>query len=296
MMTDSLTELENKRLIIKKDLEETKRKRDTLREEMDRYAEERDELNNKVKELIRSLKEMKGNKDALSDEASDLKIKKDKLLYEFRKQIGERRSLRSAILRGKGKQIDIRKLRREKDDLIKRQMTGVFNKKDEVEIVKRIRGADKAIKGYEKESEKIALNDSDYKKLDEKIKNDREEMRRYQDEYQDKIRKVITLRDGQNKIYEEMIETKGRADEIHEKYLQVQAELFRHNQKLDELFNTIREYEKLILALRQKQSKEKKKVRESEARAKAEEIFEKFKNGESLSTEDILILQKAGFL
>ena len=38
------------------------------------------------------------------------------------------------------------------------------------------------------------------------------------------------------------------------------------------------------------------KGRENEAKAKAEEIYEKFKTGVSLSTEDILILQKAGFL
>ena len=45
--------------------------------------------------------------------------------------------------------------------------------------------------------------------------------------YQGTVKEVITLRDNQNKIYEEMIETKGKADEIHEKYLQVQAELFQ---------------------------------------------------------------------
>jgi Uncharacterized archaeal coiled-coil protein len=263
---------------------------------MDRFADERDVLNNKVKELIKSLREMKSSKDELSNKAADLKVKKDKLSNEFRKEINERRSLRSSILRDKGKQIDLRKMKKEKDDLIRRQMTGVYNKKEEEEIVKRIRGMDKSVKDYEKESEKIALDDASYKKLDEEIKTNKDEIKKTQDEYQATVKEVITLRDNQNKIYEEMIETKGKADEIHEKYLQVQAELFKENQKLDELFNTIREYEKLILALKQRQSKEKRKGRENEAKAKAEEIYEKFKTGVSLSTEDILILQKAGFL
>ena len=61
-MIDSLTELENKRLAIKKDLDESRKRRDDLREEMDRFADERDALNNKVKELIKSLREMKSTK------------------------------------------------------------------------------------------------------------------------------------------------------------------------------------------------------------------------------------------
>jgi uncharacterized coiled-coil DUF342 family protein len=170
MTVDSLSELENKRMVIKKDLDESRKRREDLRQEMDRFADERDVLNNKVKELIKQLKEMKSVKDELSNKANELKQRKDKLSEEFRKELNERKTLRLAILRDKGKQVDIRKLKKERDDLIKRQMTGVYNKKEEEEIVKRIHTINKLIEDYEKESEKIALNDENYKKLDESIR------------------------------------------------------------------------------------------------------------------------------
>ena len=40
----------------------------------------------------------------------------------------------------------------------------------------------------------------------------------------------------------------------------------------------------------------KKKEKEGELQKKATTLFDKFKNGEQLTTEDLLTLQKAGFL
>ena len=54
--------------------------------------------------------------------------------------------------------------------------------------------------------------------------------------------------------------------------------------------------EKAIYSIRNKTKVTKKKEKESELQEKASELYEKFKSGEQLTTEDLLILQKAGFL
>jgi hypothetical protein len=54
--------------------------------------------------------------------------------------------------------------------------------------------------------------------------------------------------------------------------------------------------EKAIYSIRNKSKVTKRKEKESELQEKASELYEKFKAGEQLTTEDLLILQKAGFL
>ena len=58
----------------------------------------------------------------------------------------------------------------------------------------------------------------------------------------------------------------------------------------------VKDFEKIIAGLKQKMSKSKKREEKKEIKKKAEEIYKKFKNGEPLTTEDLMILQKAGLL
>jgi uncharacterized coiled-coil DUF342 family protein len=58
----------------------------------------------------------------------------------------------------------------------------------------------------------------------------------------------------------------------------------------------VHDYDKIIAGMRQKARKAKKKDDEASAKEEAEKIFEKFKAGEKLSTEDLMALQKSGYL
>jgi len=58
----------------------------------------------------------------------------------------------------------------------------------------------------------------------------------------------------------------------------------------------VHDYDKIITGLRQKARKARKKKDESVAMKEAEDIFDKFKKGEKLSTEDLMVLQKSGYL
>jgi uncharacterized coiled-coil DUF342 family protein len=60
--------------------------------------------------------------------------------------------------------------------------------------------------------------------------------------------------------------------------------------------NKIRELEKKISALERKEERRRRIGDVSAIQKEASEIFERFKRGEKLSTEDIMILQKAGLL
>jgi uncharacterized coiled-coil DUF342 family protein len=83
-------------------------------------------------------------------------------------------------------------------------------------------------------------------------------------------------------IQENIVLTKIEADKIHRDFI--------------EHVNTIHELEKKISGIEKKQVVKKKMADVSETQKKADEIFERFKRGEKLSTDDLMVLQKAGLL
>ena len=58
----------------------------------------------------------------------------------------------------------------------------------------------------------------------------------------------------------------------------------------------VHEYDKVLNGIKRKYRKAKREKSETLAKQQAEDIYERFKNGEKLSTEDLMCLQKAGYL
>ncbi|MEM2022998.1 MAG: hypothetical protein QXI31_04900, partial [Archaeoglobaceae archaeon] len=58
----------------------------------------------------------------------------------------------------------------------------------------------------------------------------------------------------------------------------------------------IRDLEKVIKALKSRQAKSKEQIEKEELIKKAKQIYEMFKRGEKIETEDLLILQRAGLI
>ena len=85
-----------------------------------------------------------------------------------------------------------------------------------------------------------------------------------------------------NNIQEEIVNTKIQADTVHREFI--------------DCVDKIHDYEREFSADKEKKFKKKKIVETSIAQKEADEIFEKFKRGEKLSTEDLMALQKAGLI
>ena len=81
---------------------------------------------------------------------------------------------------------------------------------------------------------------------------------------------------------EAFITNKVNSDEEHKKYI--------------ENIRQVHDYDKILAGMRQKARKAKKKDDEASAKEEAEKIFDRFKAGEKLSTDDLMALQKSGYL
>src|SRR5437867_1408188 len=91
------------------------------------------------------------------------------------------------------------------------------------------------------------------------------------------------LRREADRAQEEFIKTKMLADEEHRKHI--------------EHIRQVHDYDKIIHGIWMKSRGVTEEVAEEvDAKKEAELIFERFKKGEKLSTEDLLMLQKSGYL
>ena len=88
----------------------------------------------------------------------------------------------------------------------------------------------------------------------------------------------------------------SEADQAQEMFIKCKVEADeQHNLHLDYI-RQVHDFDKIISGMRSKQRKEKKSKRKEQEQEEAESIFDRFKTGDKLSTDDFMVLQKAGYL
>jgi uncharacterized coiled-coil DUF342 family protein len=92
--------------------------------------------------------------------------------------------------------------------------------------------------------------------------------------------------------YREADDIRDEADEMHEKFVEAQEAADQHHEDFVRVQKRLRELDKKEEA----QERSKREEKQEAAREEAEEIYQKFKEGETLDTEDLMKLQKAGKL
>jgi uncharacterized coiled-coil DUF342 family protein len=98
----------------------------------------------------------------------------------------------------------------------------------------------------------------------------------------DLIKRLDNMVKEVNEIQETIVMTKIEADRVHRNFI--------------DYVDKIHDLERSISSLQQKKYRKKKSVEVATAHKEASEIFERFKRGEKLSTEDLMALQKAGLI
>ena len=81
------------------------------------------------------------------------------------------------------------------------------------------------------------------------------------------------------------------ADEMHEKFVEAQEVADQHHEDFVRVQKRLRELDK-----KEEEEREQREEKHEAAREEAEEIYQQFKEGETLDTEDPMGLQKTGLL
>jgi uncharacterized coiled-coil DUF342 family protein len=137
----------------------------------------------------------------------------------------------------------------------------------------------------------------------EEIKEATEELEKARSEAEVCHRKVGELADAAQEehdkmmaIYEKSDETRREADAAQEQFIRTKMMADEEHKGHISLIREVHDFDKMISGIRRKQIRARFVKHETVAKREAEEIYQRFKKGEKLSTEDLMTLQKSGYL
>ena len=270
-------------------IEGVRAQKDEREERIAKVADEREAFN-------REAKEQRKIRDELNSELKENLAK----AIEFRDQ-------RNEI----NKQVEENKKARNKvNDEIK-SLEWSSGKKDKIRIEAEIKKIDKIIETRVldiKKENQLVKNANDLRKElaeikeDDKVKEEAAELKKKSEEYHAKVvelseqaqeaheqmlsyfRKTDEIRTAADEAHKLFIQARKNASAKHEEFKMVLSEIHKINRKLGSNKNRKRRSDKSGGSSNNKKNREEKE--------RAESIFDKFKNGKKLSTEELLLLQK----
>lgn len=289
-MTELLEDLDEQRSKLNKKAEHYRRKRDKLNSTARRWADKRDQLNSESRENIEKANIHRKKRDSLNEQVKNAKVERETLNKKVAEAQSKLGGLKKKHLPKDG--ITLEKLRREIRNLEFKQQTSVLTPDKERELLdlisdnqEQVRKREKLLEGNQEIQEVLALRnevkqnaEEAHKKVSESAESAQKEhdsMCKFYDEG-DRIRKEA---DG---AQVEFRKTKVTADEAHKNHV--------------DNVRQVHDFDKIIAGLRQKNAKARREVAETSEKKEAEDIYERFKSGEKLSTEDLMFLQRAGYL
>ena len=289
-MSEIIEDLVAKKDEYQKNANELKEKRNQLHLKSKKLADERDSLNSSIRDLRNKISDHKRNRDELNERVKHTKEQRNKLNKNYsdvKKQIEE---LEKERLSSYGSNLN--ELKKQLRALENEQMTQPMSPQKERKIIEVISEIHNKIK----RQEDLLNKDPRLKKAieEEKIIKQKAEKQhdlveklaaRAQEEHEgmiELIRQLDNLVRKVNTIQETIVMTKIEADAVHKEFI--------------DCVDKIHDLERKVVASHEKKRKAKKAVEATYAQKEADEIYEKFKRGEKLSTEDLMALQKAGLI
>jgi uncharacterized coiled-coil DUF342 family protein len=284
-----LKELQKKRSDLKDIAEESKDKRNALNAEASTLAAKRNELNKKTKDLINEAQELKVIRDEVNEKVSDCKNKRDETNARANELFSKADSIRKQNNLGGP---SIKALRKDIDRLEFAQQTEVLSTSKERELVGKITQLQKQyhVKKVQLESNLELKNILDEaQQIRDEASTYHNEMAEYARQAQEHHEKMITA-------FKEADRTRAESDIAHREFVKAQEAADEQHKVFINAQKEIRDLDKEIFKLKKKDKDGKSRVVKSELQKDAKSIFEKFKGGAKLTTEDLMTLQRSGLV
>ncbi len=288
--TELIPELEEKRARHNSDAERHKRQRDELNEKTREWADKRDQLNSQVRKLIEEANGRRETRDKLNAEVREVKAKRDEWNRKFNEFSDKVMDLKREKMPRSG--LSIKKLKTELRALEKRHMTSVLSAEKERALVEEIGGLSNRIKTMEKESEQF----TEVKVAEKDARDAKDNAEGFHKQVSELAEKAQAEHDAMLKLYEEADRLRKEADDAQEKFIEAKLTADEEHREHIEHIRQVHDFDKIISGIRDKTRKARKEKDDDSVKKEAEMIFDKFKSGEKLSTEDIMVLQKSGYM
>jgi len=290
MDSESSEDLVKQKNELQEKANEFKKKRDLLHEKSKKMAKERDDINAKVRLIRNQIGEHKRKRDEYNERVKHAKEQRNEIIknhLDLKKKIKDLERQKSS-----SSGVNLNQLKQSLRKLENEQMTQPMSAQKEKKLIETIKGIHLKIKDQEESLNK----DPKLKKAIEEEKASKQKAekqhelvekmaKKAQEEHQFMIELLTQLDSSVKKtttIQENIVLTKIEADTVHKEFI--------------DNVNKIHDLEKKIAGAEKKKVVKKKIADVSAVQKEADDIYERFKKGEKLSTEDLMILQKAGLL
>lgn len=285
-----MSELEEKRNQANAQAERHRRRRDELNAKTKEWIQKRDELNAKVRELIEKASQHKMERDRLNEEVKKAKAEREKWNRKVNELLDELNRLkRRKMPRGA---VPLDRLKRDLRALEFKQQTSVLPVDKERDLIEQIARLQAEIKKRELE----LLEDEEVRRLQEEIEKARQTAEAFHQQVSRLAEEAQVHHDAMVALYEQGDEFRRQADKAQEEFIKTKMLADEEHQRHIEFIRQVHDYDKIIHGIRVKERRAKVRKREVSAKREAELIYERFKKGEKLSTEDLMVLQKSGYL
>jgi len=289
-MNELPADLEEKRARHNAEAERHKRLRDELNEKTRDWAEKRDVLNAQVRKLIEDANAKRESRDKLNAEVRQVKASRDEWNRKFNDLSDKAIALRREKMPKSG--LSIRKFKAELRALEKKHMTSVLSTEKEKVLMKEMSLLDAKIKEMEREIDQF----TEVKTAEKEAREAKDNAENFHRQVGEIAEKAQAEHDAMLKLYEEADRLRKEADDAQEKFIETKLTADEEHRDHIEHIRQVHDFDKIISGIRDRGRKARHDKDETSAKKEAEEIFEKFRSGEKLSTEDIMILQKSGYM
>ncbi|MCK4270881.1 MAG: phosphoserine phosphatase [Methanogenium sp.] len=283
-----LNELIDKRKTFLTDSEEHKNKRNELNALASAMARERNQLNAQTREFVEEAQNHKELRDESNNGVQRFKGERDEfnkkanILFEeidaFKKEHGSLSNSRG-----------VKELQKQIEYMEFQQQTQVISTDKERELIEKIKHMKSSIKEQETELEQ---NKEIHSKL-----QDARDFRKSASELHAKVTESAELAQKHHDLmvecYRKADKSREAADESHRKFVEAQETADAEHNQFIECQKELRDYDKVIGGIRKKGKKTRVNKEEKAVRKEAEEIFQQFRSGAKLTTDDILLLQRS---
>jgi len=282
-----LNELIEKRKKILEESEQHKNRRNELNTQASKFATDRNTLNNKTREYVEEAQKNKELRDKNNNEVQTLKEQRNELNNKANALFEEVEAFKKQ--HGTIKNRSIKELQKQIEYLDFKQQTEVFTVDQERELIEKIKQMKETVREQEAEIEQN-------REIKAKLTQAREN-RKMASDIHTKVTELAEIaqqhHDFMVDFYRKADKSRGEADEMHKKFVEAQEAADAEHKYFIQCQKELRDYDKVISGLRRKSRKTKISKEQKAVRKEAERIFKQFRDGEKLTTDDILLLQRS---
>jgi len=289
-MAEAIDDLISEKDKLQEEANKLKSDRNKLHDKSKDLSKKRDELNKSIRDIRNKISEHKKNRDELNKRVQHSKEQRNNLnkSYANTKKEIERLERERSLSSG----TNIKTLKKQLRNLENEQMTQPMSPRKEKKLIEVISDLHSKIKEQEEklnEDPKLKKAIEEEKIIRKKAEKQHDAVEKLASRAQEEHNNMITLVKQLenmikqvNEIQEKIVTTKIEADKVHKAFI--------------ECVDKIHKLERDISTGKEKRRKTKKAEEKTATTNEANEIFERFKRGEKLSTEDLMTLQKAGLI